>query len=227
VWPFEGGAAITVGASGVTLDLDGRTLRGSAGAATEAFGILARNRRNVTVSNGTVEGFLAGVFLAGPSSRAVKQGLAVRGLRASGNTYSGVWLEGRGNEVSGCAVADTGGSTALGPDAGAVGIASVGPVPRLVGNQVLNTSATGAGDAFAIAARDALLGVIADNRLQNLSPAATTGILVTAATGVEVRTNSFDSFDYGVVFAPGATGTCAGNTTIAVSTPALGVTCTP
>ena len=58
-------AAITVAASGVVIDLEGFNLSGSAGPATEAIGILGRSRINVTVENGKVESFLAGVYLAG------------------------------------------------------------------------------------------------------------------------------------------------------------------
>ena len=226
-WAKGAGAAITVGVNGVTLDLDGRVLRGSAGLGTEAFGILSRNRTKVVVENGTVEGFLAGVFLAGPPRRGASQGLAVRSVRARNNTYAGLWLEGRGNQVSRCEVVGTGGTTALGPDAAAVGIASVGPAPKLVQNQVRDTVASGGGEAFAVAANGATNGLVTGNLLKNTSPTATSGVLVTAATGVSVTTNTFDTLDYGVVFASGATGTCVGNTTVAVATPALGVTCVP
>ncbi|HEY6549514.1 MAG TPA: Calx-beta domain-containing protein, partial [Vicinamibacteria bacterium] len=89
------GAAVTVGVGGVILDLDGRLLRGTAGDATQAFGVLARNKVKVTVENGTVQGFLAGVYLAGPPPYATGQGLVVRTLRAVSNTYAGIWLEGR------------------------------------------------------------------------------------------------------------------------------------
>jgi hypothetical protein len=221
------GAAVTIAASGVTLDLDGHTLLGTAGAATEAFGILSRNRANVTVLNGTVQGFFSGVFLAGAPPYAVPQRLTARSLLAHSNTYAGLWLEGRGNLVSACEVVGTGGSTALGPDAGAVGIASVGPLPRLLGNQVRDTLASGEGAAFGIAANAATKGLVSGNFVKNSTPAGSTGILVTAAIRASVATNTLDTLDYGVVFASSATGTCSGNTATAVATPYLGVACQP
>jgi hypothetical protein len=221
------GTAITVGVGGVTVDLDGRVLRGTAGDGTQAFGVLARNKVKVTVQNGTVQGFLAGVYLAGPPPYATGQGLVVRALRALSNTYAGIWLEGRGNLVSGSEVVDTGGTTALGPGAGAVGLASVGPAPKLQQNQVRDTLPSAGGDAFGIAARGAANGVLSSNLVRNTQAAAVTGILVTGATKASVTTNTLDTLDYGVVFASGATGTCTANTMTAVAVPALGVTCAP
>jgi hypothetical protein len=221
------GAAITVGVGGVILDLDGRLLRGTAGDATQAFGVLARNKVKVTVENGTVQGFLAGVYLAGPPPYATGQGLVVRTLRAVSNTYAGIWLEGRGNLVSGTEVVDTGGTTALGPGAGAVGLASVGPLPKLQQNQVRDTAPAAGGDAFGIAARGATSGVLSGNLVRNTLAAAVTGILVTGATKASVSANTLETLDYGVVFSSGATGTCVANTMSAVAVPALGVSCVP
>src|SRR5262245_27897329 len=52
---FTAGNAIDITASYVTLDLNGHKVHGAAaGPATQAVGIHALNRRNVTVKNGTV-----------------------------------------------------------------------------------------------------------------------------------------------------------------------------
>jgi hypothetical protein len=202
-------------------------LRGSAGPATLAFGVLSRNRAKVVVENGGLEGFLAGVFLAGPPPYAASQGLVVRGVQARSNTYVGIWLEGRGNQVDGSVVAQTGGTLALGPAAGAVGIASVGPSPKLTRNELRDTVAASGGDAFALAATGAVRGTIDGNRVKNTLPAAATGILVTAATRASVTANELDTFDYGVVFAAGASGICKGNELTAVAIPFVGVSCEP
>ena len=148
-------------------------------------------------------------------------------VKALSNTYAGVWLEGRGNVVSLSEVVGTGGSTALGPDAGAVGIASTGPAPKLTGNQVRDTVPSGEAAAFGIAAQGATSAVVSANLVKNTAPGGATGILVTTATRASVTTNTLDTLDYGVVFASSTTGTCKGNTVTAVATPTLGVTCQP
>src|SRR4051794_25229237 len=52
------GIAIDVQIAAVTIDLNGFTLTGSVAATTQAVGIRSVNRRNVTIMNGTVRGFL-------------------------------------------------------------------------------------------------------------------------------------------------------------------------
>ena len=173
------GAAVTVAANGVLLDLDGHTLSGSRGGATEAFGVLSRNHSNITVQNGKVQGFLAGVFLVEPPPSAGASAFVVRNLRVHSSTYAGIWLEGRGNQVDACEVVGTGGSTVLDPGAGAVGITSVGPRPRLTQNQVHDTVAPNGGNAFGIAADRAMNGIVSGNLVKNSSSGAATGILVT------------------------------------------------
>jgi hypothetical protein len=67
------GIAITINASNIVLDLNGFTLNGSAaGPGTEAIGIgLSHNnvlRQNITVKNGTVQGFSIGIGFVGSQS---------------------------------------------------------------------------------------------------------------------------------------------------------------
>jgi Calx-beta domain/Right handed beta helix region len=220
------GAAVTIAANEVFLDLDGHTLRGSAGAATKAIGVLSGSRWGVTVQNGRVQGFLAGVFLAGRSS-AVATRFAVRNLRVYSSTYAGIWLEGQGNQVGACEVVDTGGTTALHRGAGAVGISSIGVAPKLTQNKVRNTVAPRGGDAFGIAADRATRGIISGNLVKNSSSGAATGVLVTRALGASVTLNTFHTLDYGIMFTSGARGTCNGNIMTGVATPTMGVTCEP
>jgi hypothetical protein len=216
-----------VAASGVSLDLDGHTLSGSAGVATEAVGVLSRNRAVITVENGRIQGFLAGVFLAGPPPYAVASRFTVRNLRVYSSTYAGIWLEGRSSVVDSCEVVGTGGTTALDPGAGAVGISSVGALPKLTLNQVRDTGAPTGGDAFGIAADGATGGILSGNLVKNTSPAGAGGILVTRAKKASVTSNTLDTLDYGIVFAAETTGTCQANILTAVSTPTMGVTCVP
>jgi hypothetical protein len=60
------GHAITINVNNVVIDLNGRKLGGgAAGAGTSAYGIYASGRENITIKNGTIRGFKAGVYLFG------------------------------------------------------------------------------------------------------------------------------------------------------------------
>ena len=92
-----------------------------------------------------VQGFLAGVYLAGPPPTRCRPGSRSYAPRAvtraptpgSGSRAGATWS-------SGCEVVGTGGTTALDPGAGAVGISSVGAAPEADANQVRDTVATAA-----------------------------------------------------------------------------------
>src|SRR5262245_55252905 len=74
------GNAIDVQTSNVTIDLNGFKLGGlAAGFGTSANGIHANQRQNITIRNGIVRGFRAGVFLE-DSSFTVSQGHVVEDL---------------------------------------------------------------------------------------------------------------------------------------------------
>jgi len=62
------GIAIDVRRPNVTIDLNGFTITGGLGAATQSTGIHSLNRRNVTIRNGTLRGFLVGIFIDGKAS---------------------------------------------------------------------------------------------------------------------------------------------------------------
>ena len=99
---FTSGNAIEISANNVVLDLNGHKLGGqAAGPGTTARGIHAFQRKNITLKNGTVRGFNVGIFLedVGPSS--TSQGHRVEGVRAEGNTGTGIWVLGQGNVVRG------------------------------------------------------------------------------------------------------------------------------
>ncbi len=58
-------AGIRIDADGITLDLNGHRIFATDGTQGEGAGIIIRGRRNVTVTNGTVEFFDSGVFIQG------------------------------------------------------------------------------------------------------------------------------------------------------------------
>src|SRR5262245_46227659 len=157
------GNAIEIQADNVVIDLNGFKLGGlAAGPGTDAIGIFAGDRRNITVRNGTVRGFFFGILLedSGASS-----GHLVESIRADHNTGYGIYVEGTGVVVRRNVVASTGGTTVFSPDADAFGIAVFGAGPRVLDNDVSNTFAQGAGVATAIWIRDSTGGLAVRNRI--------------------------------------------------------------
>src|SRR5712672_1013814 len=84
------GVAIDVVADDVVVDFNGRTLDGVKGA---GVGVRATDRKNITVRNGTVRNFSEGLSLGGTDS----EGLIVERMRAVGNSFAGISVQGRGS----------------------------------------------------------------------------------------------------------------------------------
>ena len=106
---ISSGNAITIAANNVTLDLNGWRLGGlSAGPTTEARGIYAVFRKNITIRNGTIRGFWKAVSLTDNSPYTTSQGHLVEEIRAEQNTYVGIETKGKGIIVRRCQIVDTG-----------------------------------------------------------------------------------------------------------------------
>jgi hypothetical protein len=190
------GSAIDIQTNNMVLDLNGFNLIGLAGLGTQAVGIRALDRQNITIKNGTVRGFLRGIQLeTGGNS----EGHVVEGIRADQNTFVGIHVEGTGILVRDCQVVATGGATTRGANADAIGILASGLGLRVVENDVVDTTTQGTGTAVAIQFQTNTAGGLAeDNR-------------ITVA-------------DKGIEFLSGATGKCRGNLTFSVTTPFTGCT---
>jgi len=137
------GIAIDIQTNNVVLDLNGFKLGGlSAGFGTAAHGIHALDRQNITIKNGTVRGFLKGIFLENVS---LSQGHVVEGVR--------------NNQV-----VATGGTTTI-PNAGATGILMLGTGPRVLNNDVINTFKQGSGTATGVNFNGATGAFAVNNRI--------------------------------------------------------------
>jgi hypothetical protein len=135
------GVAIAITSNNVVLDLNGFKLGGNGGGlATTAIGILAGDRRNITVKNGTVSGFMTGIYLFDNGG---SQGHVVEDIRADHNTITGISVRGRGILIRNNLVIATGGATCCGPGVAAVGISAGGNGPRVLNNDVIDTTSPG------------------------------------------------------------------------------------
>ena len=182
---ISAGAGVTVTTNNVTLDCNGHKIGGLAGGAgSQATGVLASNRSNVTVRNCNVRGFRVGIALTSTGS-AVPNGLVVEDNRIGAAAFAGVMVSGHGSLVRGNTLAGIGGV------AGPLGIAS------RYGVDVIDNTLDGLSGldfpvaAIAIRARDAEGAVIERNRLRHLAGSQpVVGIqLATSAANVLVRRN--------------------------------------
>ena len=191
--------AIDIQTDNVVLDLNGLQLDGlAAGPGTEATGINAHVRKNITIKNGPVRGFLDGINMLGG-------GHVVEDIRADQNTRAGIVVSGGsgGTIVRNNQVVATGGSTCCGADANAFGIFVDGIGPRVLNNDVSNTVKLGTGTATGILFRGVGgFGLAVNNRITK----ADRGIAYDAGTTGKYRDNL--TFD---VTTPFTGGTDAGN----------------
>ncbi|HMH49309.1 MAG TPA: right-handed parallel beta-helix repeat-containing protein [Candidatus Acidoferrum sp.] len=140
------GIAIEIRASNVILDLNGFKLDGlAAGPGTFAYGIVALNSQNITIKNGTIRGFIRGIWLADTGE---SLGQVVENIRAEQNPHIGISVEGFGAIVRNNQVVATGGSTILGGDA--FGIEVTGQGSRVLNNDVIRTVKQGRGTSLGI-----------------------------------------------------------------------------
>ena len=158
------GFAIDIQTNNVVLDLNGFKLGGlAAGSGTNAIGIYALNRQNITIKNGTVRGFFYGILL---ETVGASQGHVVEDIRADQNTFNGIQVQGSGNIVRNNQVVATGGSTVFGPNADAFGIVVTGAGPRALNNDVITTVKQGTGKAWGIKINSGLQGgFVVNNRI--------------------------------------------------------------
>ncbi len=104
------GAAISITASDVDLDLGGHRLEGTAGDETGAVGITANSQSRITVRNGTVSGFYFGIdFRRKNRDAETSSGHRVIDLTLDRNWYFGIRIEGTDSKIEGCSVQNTGG----------------------------------------------------------------------------------------------------------------------
>jgi nitrous oxidase accessory protein NosD len=209
------GAAITINANDVRLDLNGWRLQGPGGA-TWAEGIRS-SAANVSVENGTVRGFYYGVDLRGPAAR-------VEGLSLNRNTMFGVMVAGSGALVRGNRVTDTGGSM-VAANRAAIGIAVRGPATLVDDNLVsgLRGMGTGAEIGIYIVYADQVIArdnVVVDD-VRPSTAGASTGVWIENSDSVSVVADSVTNFEHGVSY-HNASGTYSRNVVVGCDVPYYG-----
>lgn len=200
------GAAVTIASNNVTLDCNDRKIGGlAAGDATQAIGISASDRVNITIRNCGIRGFRTGIQLIGDGS-----GHLVEHNRLDYNTNYGIFLRGGGNTVRANRIFDTGGSTF--PGNGYANAINASEDADVIDNTVKGVVATAGSDdsAVGIVANVGTGGEISRNRVSGLVHDGTGDNVGIWANGgrTTVRDNSVagttaigDGVVYGVVCA--------------------------
>jgi hypothetical protein len=152
------GNAITINANSVTIDLNGFKLGGlGAGVNTQANGVFAANRLNVTIRNGSVRGFMTGIYLNGGSGHLVED------MRVESSRQTGILVSGDGSILRRNLISTTGGGTA----STAYGIYSIGDGNSIVDNMIDRVTETYQG--IGIMCLSSKSPVIARNEVREVS----------------------------------------------------------
>jgi hypothetical protein len=192
------GKAIDIQTNNVTIDCNGYKIGGlAAGTDSNAYGIFADARQNITVRNCGIRGYYFGINLTGSGGA----GHLVEDNRLDNNLLEGIVVNGDNNTVRRNRVYDTGGHTpatgfayAVGIDASAnvidntvsgvfgnltdsssTGINFNGKGTEARGNQVSGLMAAGSGTAIGILAAGTN-GTIRDNSVADTDSSTGTGI---------------------------------------------------
>ena len=173
------GFAITIDTSNVTIEMNGYKLGGlSAGNNTQAYGIYANSRQNITIRNGTIRGFLHNVSLVGSGS-----GHLVEGIRSDAGRESGIAVYGSNNTIRDNMVFNTG--NGLFNTSWAI-VASSGSSITVSGNTIGGVTETDM--VYGIVAFSTDGAVIQGNRISGLQAATMRGISATGS-GAVIRDN--------------------------------------
>jgi hypothetical protein len=152
------GSAITVATNNVSIDCNGFKVGNlAAGKATQATGLYADDRSNVSVRNCNVRGFLYGIQLG---STGIGGNYRVIGNSVQGSTEVGMYVGGDGSLIAGNSVSDIGGTTYA-----PIGILAAATVDVL-DNSITNV--VGQAYAIGIYTRASMGGSLARNRVRGV-----------------------------------------------------------
>lgn len=238
------GAAITINANNVVLDLNSFAIGNiGAGPSTSAVGILAIDRQNIVVRDGTLRGFWAGVALVngvtagGTTSNS--SGHKVDSIIADTCYLLGIAVQGPGSWIINSRTANTQGSSvanaalpAISTNS-AIGIFVSGAGSRVTDNAVLNTDCTNGCTAstatvFGIEIAAAPGAVVDANRVSNftLSAVAAANVrglyVINSSTDVFIDGNRFTDWQQGIDFDATSTGLYIANGFLNVTTVEVG-----
>jgi len=220
------GIAIEIIANDVVIDLNGWRLDIQSVPTEITQGISADQQSNITIRNGTVQGFGIGINLSGLSPYTTSSDHIVEDIRVIDCILAGIHVQGsnsmiRRNHISDCNP----------PDITPFGIWFYGSDGRILDNDINNVGSPFFGGAEGIRVDDSDYVVIEGNRISHLGPGGLVSdsyaLHVVTSDDVLVRANSIAQADWGIVFSPdstGSTGKYMDNMTTNVGTAYVGGT---
>jgi nitrous oxidase accessory protein NosD len=173
------GGGLTIAADDVLIDLGGHTIRGPGVNNAVGYCVLAFGRSRITLRNGEIRGCGYGVYLSDLADSIQATGGSFSGgyhhverLRLSQCTFRGIRIEGNGNLVRNVDLRFIGGD-AFYPNSSAIGIESLGPGAKIIGNTVHEVRGGGSADqglGIGISlSRMSAGSIVQDNRISNSS----------------------------------------------------------
>ena len=168
--PITTGNAITITADDVTLDLNGHVLSNTtAGSGTQTTGIYALQRSHITIRNGKIRNFEAGIWLQDFDPFTTSNGHIIEDIVSDHNYVEGFIIQGTNSLVRNNRVTGVGGSTTAGGNNIAYGVEVDGYNSRIINNDVIDAITGGSGDAVGIFASRCSYSIIANNHITNLA----------------------------------------------------------
>jgi nitrous oxidase accessory protein NosD len=152
--PADRAKPLVIRSNDIHLDLAGHRIAGCGDLNTQEAGIyITHGCTRVTVTNGTVTGFMYGV-LADDGAQGLRcSGISVSRMTCLDNTFRGIMLYARDSSIENCIVGRIGG-TALYPDAYAIGIEVRDNHSRVRQNSVFEVYGSGTGESVGISLSD-------------------------------------------------------------------------
>jgi hypothetical protein len=159
--------AIRINASNVVLDFNGHVLSGlDAGEGTHTAGIVAVNRKDITIRNGTILGVRYGIMLTIDSlNPQPSRGHVVEDMRLELCRQTGILISGLASIIRNNHILDTGGTTLT--TESVVGIWVGGWGHRVMNNDIINVNQNGAEDTHGIFFGYPIENLAVNNRITN------------------------------------------------------------
>ena len=212
------GIAVTIEAGDVTIDLNGHTLIATAGAANTAVGISSNHFNSLTITDGSIRGFLTGISLA-------STGDSLSNLFVTANFRTGILINGDNTQILNDRICNIGGST-VASAVSTAGISLTGTYAAIASCGIENVfAADTAGHSATGILLDGCSNVVVSNS-RVLGPGAgtapkavSTGLATVTTTNLILLSNIVTGMDAGFNLSGAASGKYGDNITASDSTP--------
>ncbi len=215
VYSGTSGAAINIAASNVTIDLGGHTISGNGLDSTIAEAIYSGGQSNITITNGTISGFMYGVRLQDLTTTFdTTGGHQIFDLTLTNNSFRGIRVEGNNNAVTNNVIHDTGGTTVY-ANAFTMGVETFGANAFIANNLITEVHTSGLGESLGISISDHGAGnIVVGNQIINsqFGSFRSFGVWVGGASDVEVFDNQITNYIHALGWSSSPTGSFHNNT---------------